>query len=113
VTTVHAKRHAATWLPDELLPWETWLLVLTKVDGAVVMYLGPTRVGAGAPAGAAVAAPAVDTGTAIAIALRAAAIPTRRVRVGFMSNLPFNLCVRHLDVDPPPAAGVAPVVLGA
>lgn len=77
-----AKRHAATWFPDELLPGETWLLVLMKVAGALVMNVGPTTVAVGrATAGAAVAAPAVDTGAAIAIALRAAATPTRRFRV--------------------------------
>jgi hypothetical protein len=88
VTTVDVKRHAAVWFPDVLAPGETWLLVLTKVDGAYVTYVGPITVSAGgAAAGAAVAAPAVDTGTAIAIALSAAATPKRRVRVGFMSIL--------------------------
>jgi hypothetical protein len=97
-----------------LLPGETWLLVLTKVDGALVMYRGPMTVAAGrATAGAAVAAPAVGAGAAIAIALRAAAIPTRRVLVGFMSNLPFNLLFDQVRVDRPPAAGIAPVVLRA
>jgi hypothetical protein len=87
-----SQRHAATWLPDELFPGDTWLLVLMKVDGALVMYVGPTTVAAGrATTGAAVAAPAVATGAAMAIALSAAATPTSRVRVGFMSNLPFNL----------------------
>jgi hypothetical protein len=84
-----------------------------KVDGAVVIHVDPVTLGAGAAAGAAVAALAVDTGAAMAIVLRAAAIPTRCVLVGFMSDLPFNLCVGHVHVDRPPVARVAPVVLGA
>jgi hypothetical protein len=86
-TTVDAKHHAASWLPDELLAGETWLLRLMNVDGALVMNVGPTTEPAGrATACAAVAAPAVDTGTLIAIALSAAARARRRVRMGFMSN---------------------------
>jgi hypothetical protein len=86
--------HAATWFPDELPPGDTWLLVLMKVAGALVMNLGPTTVSAGrTTAGAAVAAPAVDTGAASAIALRAAATPTSRVRVAFMSNLVSFACL--------------------
>jgi hypothetical protein len=66
-------------------------LVLVKVDGALVMNVGPITEPAGrATAGAAVAAPAVDTGAAIAIALTAAATTKRRVRVVFMSNLRSN-----------------------
>jgi hypothetical protein len=73
---------------------ETWLLLLTKVVGALVMYVGPTTVVARlATAGAGVEAPAVATGAAIAIALKATATPTRRVLIGFMSNLPFELRV--------------------
>jgi hypothetical protein len=82
-TTVDAKRHGATWFPAEVSAEETWLLVLMKVAGAVVTYLGPTSVAACPPAGT-VAAPAVDTGAAMAIVLRAAATATRSVRVGFM-----------------------------
>jgi hypothetical protein len=92
---------------------ETWLLVLMNVDGAVVMYVGPVAVAAGATSEAAVAAAAVDTGAATAIVLRAAATPIRRVRVGFMSNLPFDWRVDQVHADRPPPAGVAPVVLGA
>jgi hypothetical protein len=101
-------------LPDVLLAGETWLLVLMKVDGALVMYRGPMTVAAGgATAGAVVVAPAVDAGAAIAMALRAAAIPARRVLVGFMSILAFDLLLDGVRVDRAPAAGVAPVVLRA
>jgi hypothetical protein len=73
-----------------LLSDETWLLLLMKVDGAVVMYVAPvTETAGGSPAAARadVAAAAVDTGAAIAIALTAAAIGTRRARVNFLANL--------------------------
>jgi hypothetical protein len=73
-------------------PAETWLLVLVKVDGAVVMYLGPVIVAAGLSTGPAAAA--VDTGAAMAIALRTTATRTRRARVGFLANLALALrCV--------------------
>jgi hypothetical protein len=92
VATVAANRHAAIWFPDVLASGETWLLLFTKVDGALVMYVGPMTVVAGWGAvGAAVAAPAVETGAAIAIALSALATTKRRVRRDFMSNLSFTL----------------------
>jgi hypothetical protein len=87
-----AKRHPADWPPSEVLPEETWLLLLMKVVGAVVMYVGPVIVAAGPSTGPAAAA--VDTGAAMAIALRAAATRTRRARVGFLANLALALrCV--------------------
>jgi hypothetical protein len=113
VTTADAKRHWATFPPKEASPEDTTMWVSVKVAEPWVMNVGPVtvavcpgagRVTAGEPsgpadtmatgatAGAAVAALAVDTGAAVAIVLRAAAIPTRRVAVGFMSNLPF-ICV--------------------
>jgi hypothetical protein len=80
---------------------ETWLLVLVKVDGAVVMNTGPdTGAATGPTAGAAVAALALDTGAAIAIALRTAGTHTRRVRVELISSLPFNLHVTHQRLAP-------------
>ena len=71
-----ANRHWADWSPSDVSPRETWLLLLMKVDGAVVICVGPVTMAAGRstepPARAAVAAAAVDTGAAMAIALRAA-----------------------------------------
>src|ERR1700716_2124929 len=92
-------------------PAETWLLVLMNVAGAVVITAGPITVAtcpargpvtgrvtvgpshAAAPPGTVESALAVDTGMAIAIVVSAAASPIRRIRVGFMSNLPCNLHV--------------------
>jgi hypothetical protein len=82
-------RHEADWPPNELLSAETWLLVLMKVDGALVMYVAPVTEAAGGSPGPAAAA--VDTGAAMAIALRAAATRTRRARVGFTANKPLTL----------------------
>jgi hypothetical protein len=87
-----ANRHKALWSPSEVSPKETWLLLLMKVVGAVVMYVGPVTVAAGPST--APAAAAVDTGAAMAIALKAAATHTRRARVGFLANLALALrCV--------------------
>jgi hypothetical protein len=72
-------------------------LVLMKVAGALVMNVGPVTVATGGPAGAAVTAPADATGAAVAIAPRATTHPKRRVRIGFMSNLPFDVCVNHVS----------------
>jgi hypothetical protein len=100
------RHHPAVCDPAEVALAETWLLLLMKVAGAVVMYVGPTTL-AGCPAEA--AAPAVDTGAAMAMVVRAA---TRCSRVSFMSNLSIGVST-NLHVDRLAAAGVAPVVLGA
>jgi hypothetical protein len=95
------KHQKETWSPDVLLPGETWLLLLMKVVGALVVYTGPTIVSVGrALAGAAVAALAVVTGAAIANALRAAANPIRLIREGFMSILPFMVSGVLVAYDP-------------
>jgi hypothetical protein len=80
------------------LPEAVTIFMFVKLAVPSVMNLGPTIVAgcsaaAGAAAGGVVAAAAVDTGAAIAIVVTATATAAiRRVRVGLMSYLPFDLC---------------------